>query len=169
MQKLPDTVDRGDGPIANGKDAAHEDEAAGSAHDLAPRLDQIADLNGGNEMGIELDRRAKPALDRIQHHLTEGLIGEGHQHAAVHDPSVVDMARIGPEREYPAAILEPFQDRTNEMREIIGNTRLPVRIGGHRSAHGRENECPTFTAPIAARDNSLSLYFFNYAAAPEWP
>src|ERR1700679_1239267 len=54
MQNLPDAVNRGDGPPANRQEAAHENETAGAPHDLATRLDQIADLDRGNEMGVEL-------------------------------------------------------------------------------------------------------------------
>jgi hypothetical protein len=49
MQNLPDAVDRGDGPFADRQEATHENKTAGTPHDLATRLDQIADLDRGNK------------------------------------------------------------------------------------------------------------------------
>jgi hypothetical protein len=112
-------------------------------------------------MGVELNSGAKPPVDEIQNQLAEGLIRECHQHAAMHDTAVVDVARIRPECEYPAAILQPLKDGTGEMRKIVGDPRLPFGIygRGHESTFhwpGYKNAAPRHLSQGAALFAAIS-------------
>ena len=52
-------------------------------------MHQIADLDRGDKMGVQLNRGAKPPIDGVWNQLAEGLIRECHQHAAMHDTTIV--------------------------------------------------------------------------------
>jgi hypothetical protein len=65
LQHLPDTIDCSDLAVPDRQPAAHEHNTPGFVDDLASPNDEIPRLNRGDEMRIELDRSAKPVIDRV--------------------------------------------------------------------------------------------------------
>src|SRR5579862_2662338 len=63
-QYPPDSVYGGHIPLAHRKNAADEDETLGGACHLAAQFDEFARIDGGEEMRVQLDRRAGRALRR---------------------------------------------------------------------------------------------------------
>src|SRR5258708_9404360 len=90
-QCLPYAIAGRDHALADHEVGAHEDERARAAHDLAARFDEVADLDGVDEVHIEMHGRLRLLPVRVPAGHAHRAIREGHQHAALHDATAGGM------------------------------------------------------------------------------
>ncbi|MFK4394688.1 hypothetical protein ABIF31_001245 [Bradyrhizobium elkanii] len=106
--------------------ARDEDQAAGRAYHARPRRQDLADLAGLDEMGVELHRRKRRlARDEACGHAA-GAIGEGHDHTALHEAAAIVVLVLGDQREFKRAVLQPFPQRADQRQESRGFGDLPA-------------------------------------------
>src|SRR5882672_1343152 len=129
-QCLPYAIVGRDHTLADHELGAHEDERARAAHHLAARFDEVADLDGVNEMHIEMHGGLRLLPVRIPAGHSHRAVREGHQHAALHDTAAVVMLVLGEKRIAVRLAVLPGPERTDEPDETIIAIGFPTRGGG---------------------------------------
>jgi MATE family multidrug resistance protein len=94
--ELPDTGSGCHDPWPDREGRGHEHEGAGLAYNLAVRLDKIALFHRVDELCVELNGDLAPAAIRHPRSHPERVVGEGHDHAAMHSALPVQVPLLGP-------------------------------------------------------------------------
>src|ERR1700737_1631259 len=117
LQYLEHTARHRDTAFVDGHLGRDEDQAAGRAHHMRLRQQNLADLAGFDKMRVWLHGRP-PLLARHEaggH--AAGAVGKRHQYAALHQAAAIVMLVLGDERELRLAVDDPFPQRSDQVQE----------------------------------------------------
>src|SRR5882757_773057 len=104
LQYLEHAACHRDTALVDGDFGGDEDQAAGRAHHMRFRDQDLADLAGFDEMRIELHgRQGRLARDVTRGHAA-GPVRKGHQHTALHQAATVVVLVLGDQRVFVDAI-----------------------------------------------------------------
>src|SRR5216683_332707 len=126
LQNLEHAAGHGDAAPVDGDFGGDENEAAGRAHHVRLRDQDLADLAGLDEMRVELHGcECRLAGDEARRHAT-GAVGEGHQHAALHQAAAVVVLVLGDQRVFVTAVDHALPQRPDQMHEARGLDDFPA-------------------------------------------
>ena len=100
-------------------------------------LDELADLNGVDEMHVELHGRLRLPLVGVPAGHAHRAVGEGHQHAALHDAAAVVVLGLGHEGVEKAVAGRARPERADQADEALVAVGLPAGGGGIEGGAGR--------------------------------
>jgi pimeloyl-ACP methyl ester carboxylesterase len=107
IHHFPDTAGRQHRIALDDEASLDEDQAAALERDLCPRLDEVAGAHRREKMRVELHGHAGNPVHRFPDHDAQGLVGQRHQHAAVHDSRRVDVVCLGDHAVSPSVFFAP--------------------------------------------------------------
>ena len=99
LQYLPDPARRRHDALADIHRRTHECHRTRRAHGFRLRLDEIAEVHGADELDVELDGGMPLVAGRAPSGQRHDLIGERHQHAAMHVAGAVEVLALDHEAE----------------------------------------------------------------------
>src|SRR5215218_3226963 len=95
LQDLEHTARHRDAAFVDGYFRRDENKAAGGTHRVRPRDQNLADLAGLNEVRIKLHGGQRRLARNVTGGHAAGAVGEGHEHAALHQAAAIVMLVLG--------------------------------------------------------------------------
>src|SRR5260370_40971942 len=111
LQYLEHAAGHGDTALVHDHLGCDEDQAAGRAHHVRLRYQDLADLAGLDEMRIELHGREHRLSRHVSRRHAAGAIRERHQHPALHQAAAVMVLVLRYNRWILLAPDHPFPPR----------------------------------------------------------
>src|SRR3954464_8439871 len=121
LQDLEHTIGHHHAAAVHADLRAHEDQAARRAHHARAGDQDVADLAGFDEMGVELHRRHELLAGDVAGGHAAGTVRERHHHAALDHAAAVVVLVLGRKCEFVLAVdlaLPQWADQVHEARGL---------------------------------------------------